>query len=1079
MRRFLSLFTMLMFCGLLAFSQSRVVSGKVTDSNGKPVPFASVLVKGSSTGVQTDVNGEYSIRVNSGDVLVVSSQSFSSTEMTVGTSASMNTTLEQTANTIQEVIVTSAFQTRRTLRSQSSNVQNVSGEQLNAVRATNINNALAGKVAGAQVRSQSAAALGRETTVRLRGENGLTTGGGPIYVVDGTIMPSANDINMDDVEDLTVLQGPASAALFGAEGANGAIVITMKRARKNASGIGIEINSGVVFDKIYITPQYQNAYAGGSNYDLTRYDYQPGHPEGWKALDGKYFHDYSDDASWGPRIVGQEYIPWYAWYPGSEYSFKTASLTPEPNNVKEFYNTGVTATNNINFSKAGDAYTVRASYTNLDVKGLIPNSTLKRNTLTTNFSLDLGSKLTMSTSVNFVQQSRNAENNDGYSNQTSGSFNQWFHRELDNDKLRELKDLTSPEGIYASWNHLNPNAYDAANPKAFYGANYWFNPYTYFDKVRNLDDRNRLYGDVALTYKFNNDFRIKATYRKNELNTNGSNLYPSELEASANQSSFNGYEGNGSAGYGVFSTLSNRQNYELLGSYTKKVREFAVNANAGIDILKARSRSFSQNTLGGLNVPGLYSLPNSKNDINYAEGVSNFKRRGVFVRADFGFKNMAFIEGTYRRDYASSEPVTSKGISTKSIGGSFIVSDLMKNKTILSYAKVRASIGQTVLTLQPYELNTSYQPFTQQFNGQFLETEPNALINPSLQGSTNTEKEIGIETRFLKNRIGLSVTYWDRTNKDFPVSVTTNGTTGYTALRTNAGEIAKTGVDVQLFATPLKFNNFEWYINGTWGRLIKNEVVSISPGITRITTAAGSFGGTGAGSAAVTVSEVGKPWGQMFGGGIKRNAAGVPILTADGKFTRQNDVNFGSVLPMYTGGVQNTFTLFKNFTMNVNVDFSYGGKFFSLSDHWGTYSGLTARTATLNDKGNSIRDAVTDGGGVHVVGVDTSGKTIDKYIDAQEYYHQFRSANISEVFVKDLTFVKLRELSIGYKLPIERMGGVNKYIKNATFSVIARNPWLIYAKTSDFDPSEISNVHGEDGQLPGTRSMGVNLKLGF
>jgi hypothetical protein len=164
--------------------------------------------------------------------------------------------------------------------------------------------------------------------------------------------------------------------------------------------------------------------------------------------------------------------------------------------------------------------------------------------------------------------------------------------------------------------------------------------------------------------------------------------------------------------------------------------------------------------------------------------------------------------------------------------------------------------------------------------------------------------------------------------------------------------------------------------------------------------------------------------------------------------------------------------------MNVNVDFSYGGKFFSLSDHWGTYSGLTARTAVLNDKGNSIRDAVADGGGVHVVGVDTSGKAVDIYVDAQEYYHQFRAARISEVFIKDLTFVKLREFSIGYKLPVERMG-VSKYIKNATFSVIARNPWLIYAKQSDFDPSEISNVHGEDGQLPGTRSVGVNLKLGF
>ncbi|MEO5984716.1 MAG: SusC/RagA family TonB-linked outer membrane protein [Ferruginibacter sp.] len=1082
MRRFLSLFTMLMLCGILAFAQSRVVTGRVTDKNGKPIPFASVLIKGSNTGVQTDINGEYSIRVNTGDVLVVSSQSFDSNEFTMGTGNTQIVSLDQKVNTIQEVIVTSAFQTKRTLRSQSSNVQNVSSEQLNTVRATNINNALAGKVAGAQIRSQSAVALGRETAVRLRGENGLGAGSGPIYVVDGTVIPSAGDINMDDVEDVTILQGPAAAGLFGPDGSNGAIVITMKRARKNQPGIGIEINSGVVFDKIYITPNYQNAYSGGVNDEFIKYEYRAGDPEGWKALDGKRFHDYSDDASWGPRISGQEYIPWYAWYPGSEYSFKTASLTPQPTNVKDFFNTGVTATNNVNFSKAGEAFSLRASYTNLDVKGLIPNSYLKRNTLNTNFSINLGSKIILSTSINYVQQSRNAENDDAYSNQSTGSFGSWFHRDLDINKLRELKDLRSPEGIYASWNHANPGEYTSARPKDFYGANYWFNPYTYFEKIQNPDNRDRIYGDASVTYKFNNDFNIRGSYRKNQLTTTSSQLYPIELENSANQSSFNPYENTGTAAYGVGSSHSNRQNYELVGTYHKKVKDFELNSNAGVAIVKTTARTFNLNTKGGINVPGLYSLGNSKNPITNSfrtdgnpETITNFKRRGIFVRADLGFKNMAFVEGTYRRDYASSEPADSKGIDTKSIGASFVLSDLVKNKSVLSYAKIRGSFGQILNTLNPYDLNTVYLPSAQLFNGNFLISEPNALVDPKLQGATNNEKEIGIETRFFKNRFGFSATYWDRTNKNFPVNVAVTSSTGYSSIRTNAGEIAKTGVDLQVFVIPVRKDNLEWNINATWGRLIKNEVVKIAPGITRITSASGSFAGS---SAAYTVSEVGKPWGQMFGVGIKRNAAGVPVLTGDGFFIKQNDVNFGSVLPKYTGGVQSTLTLFKNFTMNVNVDFSYGGKFFSLSDHWGTFSGLTARTAGLNDKGIAVRDAIADGGGVHSVGVDTSGKTIDVYVDAFDYFHQFRSARISETFIKDLTFVKLREFSLGYKLPVERMG-VSKYVKNATFSIIARNPWLIYAKSRDFDPSEISNVHGEDGQLPGTRSMGVNLKLGF
>lgn len=1074
MRRILSLFTMLMLCGLLAFAQSRVVTGTVYDASGKPVPFASVVIKNGSGGVQTDVNGEYSIKVNRGDVLVISGTAFQEVEIPVGSLNTITTVLQLKDNTIEEVIVTSAFQTKRTLRSQSTNVQNVSSEQLNTVRAADVNNALAGKVAGAQVRSQSAVSLGRETTIRLRGENGLGVGGGPIYVVDGTILPSSADVNPDDVEDITVLQGPASAALFGPDGSNGAIVITTKRARKGQKGIGIELNSGVVFDNIYIVPNHQNAYAGGAAGDLLKYTWKPGQPEGWKALDGKYYHDYSDDASWGPRMVGQEYIPWYAWYAGTEDSYKTTTLDPKPSNLKDFYNTGITTTNNLNFSKAGDAYNFRASYTNLDIEGLIPNSYLKRNTLNTNFQIDLGKKLTLSSSINYINQDRNAENNDQYSNQSTGSFNQWFHRDIDNAKLRQYRDLRTPEGVYASWNHSNPTSYNASNILSSLGANYWFNPYVYFDLVKNIDNRQRLYGDVALTYKITNDLKLKGTYRKQQLNTQFERVYPIEMEQSAYQAGFNPFEGNSKAGYGAGQTFSNRQNYELLASYSKRIRDFALNANAGLDILKALSKSRSGNTLGGLNVPGLYTLGNSKNTASNVEGYSNYKRRGLFVRADVGFKNMLFLEGTFRKDYTSAEPV-GNSINTKSVGASWVFSDLIQDKSILSYGKIRVSTGELLNSLGAYALNYQYAPGANLFNGNFLETEPNTLIDPSLRGATNSEKEIGIETRFLKNRIGLSATYWDRTNKDFPVTVAINPGSGYTSIYTNAGEIAKTGIDLQFFANIIRKENFDWTLNATWGRLLRNEVVEIGGDVQSIVVASNAFSGS---SAAYVRSLVGQPWGQLYGFGIKR-LNGQPILTADGKFTPTDvPISYGSVLPKYQGGVQNSFDVFKNFTINVNIDYQYGGKFFSLSDMWGTYSGLTSKTAVLNNKGNSVRDAVADGGGVQVTGVDNTGKAVEFYVEAQDYFHQFRAGNISEPHVYDLSFVKMRELSVGYKLPVNKMG-LSNVLQNATFSIIARNPLLIWSKTRDFDPSEISQVQGEDGQQPGTRSIGFNLRLGF
>jgi TonB-dependent SusC/RagA subfamily outer membrane receptor len=523
MRRFLTLFTMFMLCGVLAFAQNRVVSGKVADENGNPVPFASVKVKGSKSGVSADASGQYTIRVKDGDVLEISGTGFKAKEVNVGSQTYINTAMEKAAGSLTEVVITSAFNTKRTARSTSSNAQVVSAEQLNTIRTPNINNALAGKVAGAQVRSQSLGKLGVETAVRLRGENGLTAGGGALYVVDGTIMPSANDINPDDVEDMTVLQGPAAAALFGPDGRNGAIVITTKKARKGQKGIGIEINSQTRFDRVYIMPQYQNSYAGGGVGDFIRYNWKASDPVEWKALDGKFYHDYTDDASWGPRIAGQEYIPWYAWYGGTPYSYKTAKLTPQPNNSRDFYNTGVTLTNNVNISKAGDGYNFRISYTNFDQKGLIPTEYLKRHTFNANFSVDLSSHFTFSANITALTQNRNAENNDGYSNQGTGSFNQWFHRNLDMGIMKELRGLKSPTGILASWNHGNPGSYSATNPIAFYGGNYWYNFYSYFDNVSNIDRRDRLFGNATFTYKVNNDLSLyRILYLKTVLHRQAS-----------------------------------------------------------------------------------------------------------------------------------------------------------------------------------------------------------------------------------------------------------------------------------------------------------------------------------------------------------------------------------------------------------------------------------------------------------------------------------------------------------------------------------------------------------------------------
>ena len=619
-----------MLCSIFAFAQNRVVSGKVADKDGAAVPFASVKVKGSKTGVSADAYGAYSIRVKDGDVLEITATGFKAIEVPVGTQTYLSSVMEKSlATNMTEVVVTSAMGVKCSARTTSTNAQVVSGEQLNVIRSTNVNNALAGKVSGIQVRSQSAAALGRSGNVRLRGESEFGGGSGVLYVVDGTILPNSNDVNLDDIEDITVLQGPNAAALFGPEAANGAIVITTKRARKNTKGIGVDVNLGLQFNKVYVLPNYQNSYGGGGVGDFIKFNYAPGQPEGWKALDGKYYHDYSDDASWGPRMAGQEYIPWYAWYGNHERAFKTATFDPQPNNARDFFNTGVQMNNNIAFSKATDNMNMRVSYGNIDIKGMLAGTGLKKNTLNLNSGFDLSSRLTLGLNINYVTTNTNGEFDDGYSNQSTGSFNQWFHRNVDMGIMRELKDLVTPTGIHASWNHNNPSSFnpsDAVN-KNFYAGNFWYNFYTWFDLVKPTQRADRVFGDISLKYKVNNDLSLRFTYRKQQNTTYFETKYSSDLNESGTQTFGNCGECRGY--YGTGTTFSNRQNFEGLISYNKKIKDFTLTSNAGFDILQTISRSNSANTVNGFNVPNIYRLDNSKDPIGYGNGRSAEKRREI------------------------------------------------------------------------------------------------------------------------------------------------------------------------------------------------------------------------------------------------------------------------------------------------------------------------------------------------------------------------------------------------------------------------------------------------------------------
>ena len=1070
--------------GLLVISvsallaQTRVITGTVTSSvaGEGAIPGVTVQVAGTTVGTATDVNGKYSITVpQNATTLVFTYIGMKRQEVSIAGRSVVDVTMESDVLGLQEIVVTSGYGIRRAPKSSTALNQVVSGEKLNEVRQTNVNNALAGKVSGIQFRGQSAAALNRTGEVRLRGTGGFGTGEGVLYVVDGTILPNSNDLNMDEIEDISVLSGPSAAAILGSQGANGAIIITTKKAKvSGAKQMGVELNTGFLASSVYIMPNYQNDYAGGASYDLIKYNWQPNQPVEWQALDGKYYHDYSDDASWGPRMVGQEYIPWYAWYGGHKYSYQTAKLTPQPNNARDFFDTGTTWNNSVAFSKVSDDFNIRATIGNVSVKGLLPGTGLTKTNLGLKTTYNITKKLQFGANINFFTTLTDGEFDDAYSNQSTGSFNQWFHRDIDMGLMKELKDVRTPDGIWSSWNHNNPTVYDPSNTKNFYAGNYWYNFYKWFDLVNITNRADRLFGDISLNYQIMEGLSLKATYRRQQNTVWQEQKYSSDLNDSGTQTTGNSPEAKGF--YQTGESYSNRENFEANLAFTRTFGDFKVNANVISDFFRAISKSNYAETVNGFNIKNLYTVANSKDQPSITNNRSQEKYKALVFRADVGFRDYLFAEVTLRNDWFSTLPPDNNDVLSKSFGGSFVFSDLLKIP-FMNFGKLRASWGEIPRDINVYAYpGFAYGVGQYQYNGNFLMGTPDQLVDPNIRGAKNRMKEIGLELRFLNSRVGFTGTYWDGTENDIPYAVQIANYSGFTSKYLNTGEITKKGIDLGVNFRPVDKPNFSWDVNATVAWLLEQKIVKIAEGITKFQVQSQWSSRT---PNMWHVEDM--QWGQLYGYGMKVDSLGRPYLNTNGSYVTDPAKYYGSVLPDITGGIQNSFKVFKNFTVIANFDYQVGGKFFSLSDMWGTFSGLTARTSGLNDKGIPIRDYVADGGGVHVFGVDaTSGEPVDYYVDAQEYYHGLYNNNIYDSFVYDLSYFKLREFSVGYNVPVNKLGGASKYIQAATISVVAQNPWLIWNKTNDdFDPSEISQAGGERGQFPGVRSIGANLRITF
>lgn len=478
----------------------------------------------------------------------------------------------------------------------------------------------------------------------------------------------------------------------------------------------------------------------------------------------------------------------------------------------------------------------------------------------------------------------------------------------------------------------------------------------------------------------------------------------------------------------------------------------------------------------GLTLPDVFTYSNTKQPVTPDTYKWEKKVYSAYGRFSLGWKEIVSVDGTFRQDWSSALPKNKNGYGYPSIGTSFIFSELMDDKSILSFGKIRAGWAQVGTDLSAMRLNPVYPLSTSPYMGLPQMYTNTQLINPNIEPSLNTSMEFGFDLKFLKNRAGLSFTYFNEIREKEIIPITLSSATGKTSFLTNAGKSKRSGIEIILEGTPVKMKDFTWDITVNLGT--SNPVVEELPAGLESMNAPG---GSDDWDFVTVVHELGDNWGQLRGRAIRLDENGNKVVNAEtGTYDYETDVYMGSVLPDFTGGVLNSFTILNRINITAAIDFQKGGKFFSLSEMWGNYSGLMAETAAINDRGHNVRDAVDDGGGVHVVGVDADGKPYDDYVDAHTYFTQFQSNTIASPFVHNADYIKLRDLSVSVDLPKKWLN--QTFLKTARIGFVGRNLWLISVADDNihgWDPSEMSETYGENANLPGTKSYGFDVKLTF
>ncbi|WP_421947750.1 SusC/RagA family TonB-linked outer membrane protein [Phaeodactylibacter xiamenensis] len=1020
------LLTTLCFAMLLAFPlvAQQTVTGTVT-SDGESLIGVNIIEKGTSNGVLTDLDGNYSIKVGEDATLVFSYTGYETQEVAVGSQTKIDVQLSAGVN-LDEVVVT-ALGIQKEKKALTYSVSEVDPAGFAEAREMNVVNSLSGKVAGVNVSTTSTGAAGSSRVV-IRGNNSLSGTNQPLYVVDGIPIDNTNlgsagmwggsdggdgisSINPEDIESISVLKGASAAALYGYRSANGVILITTKSGSKR-KGIGVEFNSSVRTESLINTYDFQREYGHGRNGTApTTVD---------QALEEQLY-------AWGEPLDPNRNV---MQFDGVERPYGDAG-----DNIDRFYETGLTFINTLTLTGGSDKVNFRFSASNLDNSDIMPNSGLTRRNFTLRTNAQLSERFSASVSAMYVHEQADnrprLSDSPGNANYTAWSLPATIDVETlqgDPNKLGAGEDGTELQ--------FNDNVFVT-------------NPYWAAHQFDNDSKKDRLMGKVQLQYDIVGGLYARGRIGLDRFTNRTRNLTPYGTAYSP--------RGQLSEGQREVQEL----NTELLLGYDQDLTDnISISVFAGGN----QQRNFSE-SLGGsgnnFNIPFLHAIGNLQNQsVNY--GFSEWQVNSLFGSAEVGLMRAFYVNGTYRNDWFSTltSPIEGAGGDNNqgyySAGVSAVLSDLLVMPRTIDFLKLRASYATGSgpgVAASPYQLNLTYGIFGQGHLGQALGGITNGSIpNANLIPLLTKELEFGLDMRLFTGRLGIDLTYYDRTTENDIISAAVSSTSGFGSKIVNLGEMSNRGIELLLTGTPIKTQDFTWDINLNYA-YNDNVVVSLLDPDNDEESIRGDESRT---RSAYIEHVEGLPYSQVAGFAYVRDEAGEIVLDDNGLPQQGEFTHFGTGVAPTMVGFGSTFR-YKNFSLNFLIDSRWGGKIYSATNAFAYLRGL--HKETLEGRETGIGSIPAE--------------------DVEDYYGRIYS--ITEQFIYDADYVKLRQIQFTYNLPSSVIA--NLPISGLNVGIGARNVGLLYSAADNIDPESTYNVGNAQGLemfgVPATRSVQFNLGVRF